>query len=140
MGEVHELRLRSKRFTENINLYIESVVDDNQELIDLNRKQLKDEHKTKKDQPIRPEYSKVTATLKGFRTPDLYDTGEMQRTLTIQATKDGNYYIDPTVDYGRSLIERYSEDIFGIARSLQSQAKAITSKALAQLYKELVIK
>jgi len=139
MGKLHELRLRSNRFVENINLYVQDVIDDNQALLDLNRQQLKEEHKTKKDKLISPEYSKTTAMLKGFRTPDLYDTGEMQRTLTIAATNDGNYYIDPTVDYGNSLIERYSEDIFGIAESKQGKAKSITTKLLAEIYRKIVM-
>lgn len=139
MGKVHELRIRSNRFVENINLYIQDVVDDNQQLLDLNREQLKHEHKTKKDQPISPEYSPRTAELKGFRTPDLFDTGEMQRTLTISATNDMNYYIDATVDYGQSLVSRYSEDIFGIAISKQSKAKEITTKLLAAIYRKIVM-
>ena len=138
MGEVHELRLRSNRFTENINLYIESVVDDNQELIDLNREQLRAQMTTL-DKEIRPEYTDVTFAKKGFWTPNLYDTGDMFRSMTIESTKGGKYFIKSTVEYWEKLNEKY-DDAFGIALSKMSRAKAITSKALAQLYKELVIK
>jgi len=139
MGKLHELRLRSNRFVENIDLYKQDVIDDNQALLDLNRQQLRVEHKTKKDRPISPEYSRWTAILKGFRTPDLYDTGEMQRTLKIETTNDRNYYIDATVDYGQSLKSRYTEDIFGIPDSKLNVAKAITTRLLADLYRKLVM-
>ena len=136
---VAELRQRSNRFTENIDIYIENVIDDNQALIDLNREQLHNEHKTANDQPITPQYSKWYAAIKGFSTPDLYATGETQRTLTIEATRDGQFYIDGHTEQTPELMEKYGEDIFGIARSRRSQAKAITTEAMAKLYKEIVL-
>lgn len=140
MGQVHELRMRSNSFVTNLQSYIESIVDDNQRLLDLNRKQLRVEHKTAKDKPITPPYSSWTASLKGFRTPDLYDTGELQRTLVIEATKDGHYYISGTTDYTGSLMERYTEDIFGIAPSMQKEAQSITAAELRDLYQKTVLK
>lgn len=135
---VHELRIKSNRFVENIDSYIESVIDDNQELLDLNREQLKDEHKTTKDQPIRPKYSKGYAALKGFDTPDIYLTGELQKTMIIEATKDRQFYVRPTVEYGFKIIEQYGEEIFGIAKSKLTRAKQITTALLSKIYKQSV--
>ncbi len=77
----------------------------------------------------------MTAQIKGFRTPDLYDTGTMQETLQIEAKNVNEYIITPTVDYGQKLFEKY-DDVFGIAISMQSQAKAITSKAPGLQYQQ----
>lgn len=139
MGAVAELRKRSNRFVEQLPLIIQDIINDNQALIDLNRKQLKDEHMTTKDRLIEPKYSSWYAQIKGFDTPDLYATGELQRTLRIEATSDQNYYIDGTTDYTPKLLSQYGEEIFGIAISKQAQAKQITTSMISDLYKKMVI-
>lgn len=139
MGAVHELRLRSNRFVQDLPVYIEGVIDDNEALIDLNRKQLKEEHATTLDQPIRPPYSKSYAEMKGFKTPDLYFTGELFASLTIRSTKEGKYYIDGHTDYTDKLIGQYTEKIFGIAKSKEKEAQKITTQELAQAYKTAVL-
>lgn len=136
---VHELRINSNKFVENLDSYVESVIDDNEELLNLNRKQLKEEHKTKKDQPISPEYVAWYARLKGFRTPDLFVTGELYRSMTIEA-KGNQYDIKGHTDYTKKLIDKYTGDIFGIAISMQSQAKKLTTEALSKLYRRFVFK
>ena len=139
MGLVHELRIRSNRFVERIDSYVAEVIDDNEKLLNLNRQQLKEEHKTSKDQPIRPVYARWYAELKGFDTPDLYATGETQKTLTIEATKSGQFHIDGHTEQVPKLLSKYGEDIFGIPRSRTSEAKEITTQALAELFKEIVL-
>lgn len=144
MGAVHEFRLRHNEFTKNLPAYIEGAIDDNEALIDLNRKQLKDEHATTLDQPIQPPYSKGYAKLKGFKTPDLYLTGELFAGLTIRSAEvkasplKGNYYIDGHTDYTPKLIGQYTEKIFGIAKSKQAQAQNITTKEIAEAYRSAV--
>jgi len=139
MGTVHELRLRSNRFVDQLDLHVESVINDNQALLDLNREQLRVEHKTKKDQPISPKYSRGYAAFKGFSTPDLYDTGELQRTLRIEA-KGKAYNIEGTTDYSNKLVGWYGPDIYGVPISKQPDAKSITSGMLAELYRKFVLK
>ena len=138
MGAVHDLRLRSNKFVAEIDSYIEVIIDDNKELIKLNQEQLKDEHKTALDQPITPQYSKNYADFKGFKTPDLYLTGDMFSEMSIGTTKNNQYYIDSSVDYTKKLKEQYTEKIFGIAPSKQSKAKDITTKELSKAYKQAV--
>lgn len=139
MGELHELRLRHNKFTDNLDVYIEEVIDDNQALLDLNRKQLKEEHKDVFDYPIEPPYSYLTAQKKGFSTPDLYDTGRMFDEMTIEA-KGTAFFINSGVEYARDLKDKYGAGTFGIARSMQSIAKEITTDALGQIYIKLVYK
>ena len=139
MGQLHELRLRHNEFVANMDSYVESVIDDNEELLNLNRKQLKEEHKTSKDQPISPEYASWYAKMKGFKTPDLYDTGELQRTLTIEA-KGNQYDIKGHTDYTGKLIAKYGGEIFGIALSMQSEAKRLTTAAISKIYRRFVFK
>lgn len=138
MGRIHDIRLRSDRFIEQIDSYIETVIDDNQDLLNLNREQLKEEHSTKKGQPIRPRYSKWYAEFKGFETPDLYLTGETQETLTIEA-KGKQFNIEGHTEQVPKLIDKYGADIFGIPNARTNEAKNITTKAIADLFKKHVL-
>lgn len=138
MGAVHELRIRSNKFVSEIQAHIEAIVDDNQYLIDLNQEQLKQEHATTDDKPITPPYSRSYAAKKGFKTPDLYYSGDMFGSMTIEATKDNSYHIKGNTDYTPKLIGQYTEKIFGIAKSKQKRAKSITTKLLSESYKAAV--
>jgi len=138
MGQFHELRLRHNRFVEQLDITVQDVINDNQELLDLNRKQLKVEHKTVQDAPIRPEYSPWYARLKGFKTPDLYATGETHKTLQIEATGTA-YHIKGTTDQSPDLEKKYGE-VFGIAKSMLNDAKSITTAAISKIYRNLVFK
>ena len=80
MGEFHDFRLRLNNFVEHLDSLVEDIINDNQELLDLNRHQLKEEHSTTKDEKISPEYSKSYAEFKGFKTPDIFATGKTQET------------------------------------------------------------
>lgn len=133
MGTFHELAQRHGTFVKNLQSYIEGVVDDNQEILNLNRSQLKDEHSLIDDTPIRPQYSKNYAEFKGFKTPDLFLSGDLFRGLTIES-KGNKYEIKGHTDYTPKLIKQYGKGIFGIAKSKQPAAKIITTKQLAKEY------
>lgn len=137
MGKLHDFTIKHNRFTQDIESYVEGIIDDNQELLNLNREQLKEEHKTAKDQFIVPKYSKNYAKKKGFSTPDLYVTGDMFKAMSIEA-KGQQFTINSSVDYAPKLEEWYSSDIFGIAPSKQAKAKRITTEELANQYKKIV--
>jgi len=135
---IHELRQRSNKFIDNLQSYIEGAIDDNTELLDLNREQLKVEHKDINDQLITPQYSKSYAKQKGFKTPDLYVTGELFKSLTIEA-KGQTFEINGNTDYTEKLIDQYSSDVFGIAKSKRPRAKQITTKQLSNDYQKAVL-
>lgn len=137
MGAVHELTLRSNRFVMDLDNVIKSVITDNPDLLNLNKAQLKDEHKNKLDQPITPPYSYLTQQLKGFRTPNLYDTGTMFAAMKLRKTRTG-YTVVSMVDYFDKLNEKYA-DAFGIAISKQPEAHAITTPLIAEQYKAKVL-
>ena len=138
MGQFHELRTRHNRFVEQLGLTIQDVINDNQALLDLNRRQLKEEHKDTFDRLIKPEYSPWYAKIKGFKTPDLYATGETHKTLQIEA-KDDQFNIKGTTDQSPALENKYGA-VFGIAKSMFSEAKSITTVAIAKIYRNLVFK
>lgn len=136
MGALHDFAVKHHKFVENIDSYIEGIIDDNQELLNLNRSQLKEEHKTAKDQFIAPKYTRNYAKFKGFTIPDLYLTGDMFEAMSIEA-KGQQFTINSSVDYAPKLIEQYGADIFGIAKTKQDQAKQITTDELAKQYREV---
>lgn len=136
MGLLHDFATRHHKFVENIDSYIESIIDDNQELLNLNRSQLKDEHKTAKDQFVAPKYTRNYAKFKGFTIPDLYVTGDMFKAMSIEA-KGQQFTINSSVDHAPKLVEQYGVDIFGIAKTKQAEAKQITTEELAKQYKEV---
>jgi len=137
MGKLHDFTVKHNRFTQDIDIYVNGIIDDNQELLNLNREQLKEEHKTAKDQFIIPKYSKAYAKKKGFSTPDLYVSGDMFKAMSIEA-KGQQFTINSSVDYAPKLEDQYSSDIFGIAPSNQGKAKQITTEELGKQYKEIV--
>lgn len=136
MGKLHDFVVKHHTFTQNLDSYIEGIIDDNQQLLNLNREQLKEEHKTAKDQFISPKYSKEYADFKGFTVPDLYFSGDMFKAMTIEA-KGNQFEINSGVDYTDKLKDRYSDDIFGIALTKQNTAKKITTEQLAKEYKKI---
>ena len=140
MGTFHELRLRHNKFVSELPNFIKASIQDNEKpLLDLNREQLKTEHMTKMDKPITPPYSKSYAEAKGFKTPDLFASGDMQASLTLEVNKQ-SYTIMGHTEYTPKLLKKYGKDIFGIAISKQPKAKEITTKELAEWYKSEVFK
>ena len=134
MGHLHDFATKHHTFVQNIDSYIESVIDDNQYLLNLNKEQLKEEHKNAKDQFNSPKYSAGYAQKKGFTITDLYNSGDMFKSMTIEA-KSNKFEIKADTDYVPDLMEKYGADIFGIAPSMQPKAKQITTKELTKQYK-----
>lgn len=136
MGAVHEFRLRHNEFVKNLPAYIEGAIDDNEALIDLNRKQLLEGRKA--SGKYLPAYSDRSVEEFGKPTGPimLYDTGDFHGSFTIAATKDKNYYVKGYDIYG--LAERFGEDIYGIAKWNQPTAKKITTAEIAASYRSAV--
>ena len=135
MGKLHDFATRHHKFTESIEGRLVNIVDGNQDLLNLNREQLKEEHKTSKGVPVSPNYrSDEYAKMKGFKTPDLYLTGKMFESMILE-TDGKTFEINSSVDYTPKLIEQYGSEIFGIAKTKQKTAKQITTKELTNQYK-----
>lgn len=60
---------------------------------------------------IKPDYSPSTAKKKGFKTPNLFDTGDMYKGLdiTVGIPNDKSYSITSDVDYFPKLNEQYDK-------------------------------
>ena len=137
MGNLHDFTVKHNRFVMDLENVIKTIITDNDDLLNLNREQLKEEHKTAKDQFISPEYSYFTRQIKGFKIPDLYDTGAMFEAMKLRKSRDG-FIITSMVKYTADLTEKYGSDIFGIAPSKQGKAKQITTSELSRQYKKIV--
>jgi len=136
MGKLHDFALKHDAFTKQINGRMVGIIDGNQNLLNLNRAQLKKEHKTSAGNYISPKYrSKEYAALKGFTIPDLYFSGAMFKGMTIEANEK-TFTINSTVPYAPKLIGQYGADIFGIPKTKQSSAKQITTTELIKQYKK----
>ena len=135
MGKLHEFAVKHAAFVKSMDGRIVNIIDGNQNLLNLNRAQLKKEHKTSADVSVSPKYrSAEYARMKGFTIPDLYLTGAMFKAMTLQA--DGKTFeINSLVPYAPKLINQYGDEIFGIPKSKQPAAKQITTNDLAKQYK-----
>jgi len=134
---IHELRLRSNKFVSELDKKIESVVSGNPYLVDLNKKQLHNS-RLANGNPIKPLYSNSYAAVKGFRTPDLRDTGDFYRAMFIKYQSKA--YTISSEDWKTSSLEaKYSKDIFGIGKENQARAQEITTGLLGVIYKQEVL-
>lgn len=133
---IHEIRVRSNKFIENLQSYIEGVVDDNQDLLNLNREQLLDGKKS--SGKYMPAYS--NRSVDEFNKPPgpirLFDSGDFHGSFTIES-KGSTFDIKGTDLYG--LEDRFGMDIYGISKANQPKAKQITTKQLSEDYKKAVL-
>lgn len=137
MGRLHEIRLKSDQFVSNIDQRInESILFAEQQILDLNREQMKDRQVDSQDHNL-PEYSSYWKSIKGLTYYNLLDTGSFQNKMFMNV----NYpsFVISSKDFKTDqLIKRVGERMFGIAPSNQEKAKQITGKAFAQKYKSFV--
>jgi len=108
---IHELRLRSNKFVSELDKKIESVVSGNPYLVDLNKKQLHNSRLANGGPIVNlyngsKYYSKSYADYKGFRTPDLKDTGDFYREMFIKY-QTGQYIIKSTDWKNDVLVKKY---------------------------------
>lgn len=84
-----------------------------EELADLNVAQM-DEGILSTGSKIVPDYSPGYAAYKGFKTPNLKDTGDFHSGVFMEAKGD-RWLFDSTDEKTNKLETKYSSDIFGIA-------------------------
>ena len=131
--DISRLRQQSNQFIANMDGWIELAVMSNADsLVGLNIKQMLSS-KLANDGAITPKYSKAYAKRKGFSDPNLRLKGDFQNDMDISVTK--NKYSITSLDYKTPfLTKRYTEKIFGIAPSNQSEAQRLNDEKLASLY------
>lgn len=134
MGKLHDFALKHDAFTKQINGRMIGIIDGNQDLLNLNRSQLRRRHLDLFDHNMGPEYSFRYAEYKGFKIPNLYLTGNMFKLMTIE-TNGKTFEIKSDADYWEDLNEKYPHS-FGIPISRRPQAKQITTTELIKQYKK----
>ena len=103
-------------------LMSEMVLSDNEQLlIDAQRKQMRRGERSDGEE-ITPgllsnayaEEKKSKGGQAPFGVPDLYDTGSFQRAITFEVS-ESSVYFNSTDEKTQDLVEKYSEDIFGLS-------------------------
>lgn len=142
---INQLRKRSNQFVNGLNKHIETVVNGNEEIEQLNRDQLK-QSKLANDQSISPDYSSSYAAWKrqyyassyGDGSVNLYLTGALYERMALKVS-GSRYIIHSPVPYIAKLYKKYSDKIFGIAPSNQQKAQQIVALELKRLYEKEVL-
>lgn len=97
--------------------------DNRQDIIDLNRSQLRDYGTLSTGKKIRPLYADSTRVIKKKNkskttpTPDLYDSGDMSEEMDLKVIERGIYQIDSITPYTEYLKKKYTGNIFGVSPS-----------------------
>jgi len=122
----------------NLDMFIAEALDEKgQAFADINKMQML-ESKRSDEATITPRYSPNYAKRKGFQNPNLKLTGDFQDDMFFQT--DGREFFITSSDVKMPwLVDRYSEKIFGIAKSKAHIAQAIALSSLARLYNKFVL-
>lgn len=141
MSRLHEIRVKSDQFISRLpDIIDESILFVENQLLDLNREQMKERQVDALDKQL-PEYSSKWKALKGLTYYNLFQTGNFQNKLFLNV----NYpeYLIDSKDRKRdrvlSLPKLQGREIFGIAPSNKTKAQELTSKAFARKYKSFVL-
>ena len=142
---IRELAQRSSDFVANIDTIIASIVDFNEDLEDLNRKQLRGS-KLADGSVISRSYSIRYAWYKQKYFPSSYAdgkvnlllTGDLYKSLELRAS-GREYSIMTDRPYAAGLYDKYG-NFLGIAPENQPEAQRITGEKLAEKYKQMVLK
>ena len=135
---VAELAKKLNNFVGNLDNIIANVVNFNEELENLNKKQLS-EGKLSTGAAISPLYSRRYAIWKAHFYPHNYKagivnlklTGEFYKNLEIKGDSK-SYEILSLTPYSAKLVSKYGNAIFNIAPENQPKAKQITTKLISQ--------
>jgi hypothetical protein len=139
-----QLKERSNKFVAQLDTHIAEIVNFNEDLEELNRKQLRESKLADGNNISRP-YSRRYAIWKQHFYPQSYTgkvnlllTGTLYQSLEIKARGRNEYFINTDVSYGADLFDKYG-NYLGIAPENQPKAQEITGKLLAEKYNKLVL-
>ena len=142
--KISQLRKRSNQFVKSLPKVISEVVDNNEQLLNLNREQLKGS-KLATDQKIRPPYTNPYRDWKSKNFPQSYGNGDVNlflkgnlyREMFVKST-GLEYDMGSKVEYSKYHEQRYGK-VYGIAPSNHRKAQSITSKLIADEYRRKVL-
>lgn len=104
-----------------------------QRILNQNKSQLQ-QGKTSGNQKITPEYSPKYAEFKGFRTPNLYLTGEFYSEFVLQE-QSGVFHFGSADWKSQILIDKYGIEIFGLTD--ENMAEFINRRFYPQMMRRL---
>lgn len=140
-----ELKERSNAFIAAIDNHVESIVNYNERIEELNRKQLR-ESKLANGNPITPPYRRRYAMWKSHYFPGSYGDGKVNLFLTgrlygsLELTARGDeYQVNTDVPYAAGLYDKYS-NYLGIAPENQPEAQRIVGELLVEKYTQSVLR
>lgn len=106
-----------------------------QDVLDINRDQMRLRGEDANGKRIRPLYSKAyRKTKKDSKTsptPDLYKSGDMHKEMMLEKTSKGEYAISSPTPYTEHLYKRYGQ-FFGIAKKNTSRFKKVMLSPISQ--------
>ena len=141
MGKIADLRKRSNAFVSNLPIHLATSIEQvEQKLVDLNREQML-KSRLSTGAAIRPKYSPAYAIKKGFTKPNLFVTGEFQSEMFLSFNENNLTYFIASFDFKTPFLRKfYGDNIFGIETDNRSKAHAITTPAIAIIYKQKVFR
>lgn len=114
------------------------------QLVDMNRGQMLSSmdsldkpliHKSTGSTKLSLNYSLRTNKM----TPNLYLSGDFQREMFLEVNENANTYFIDSMDWKNGILtENYGNNIFGVPRKREADAKGITGRSFAQKYKSFV--
>lgn len=147
MQKLHEIRIRSDRFINDINLHItESIRSVDKSLLNMNKRQLL-ESKDSSGNPLihkqtgSPNLSLYYSIKTKKQKPNLFLSGDFQRNMFFDINENNLNWVTSSSDSKTGiLVENYGSNIFGIPSNRQGEAKLLTGSAFAKRYKQFVLK
>lgn len=142
MGKLHELRIRSEQFISRLpDMIDESILFVENQLLDLNREQLKDRQVDIFDKDM-PEYSSKWKAIKGLTYYNLFNTGDFQNKLGL-TVKYPEYIVKSTSKHTQTVFglpKLQGRQFLGISKQNIPEAKRLTSMAFKRKYESFVLR
>ena len=107
-------------FQRNTDEIVISVAADQANLIaELNEERIGEDNRFLSGAFITPDYLKSTQKRKGFKTPDLYETGAFLSDITVEIIGDSLRVYSRDRKYEQGLISKYEKDgdLFGLSEN-----------------------
>ncbi len=142
MSKLFEIADNINDFMVNLEDNIQdAVVFVENDLLDLNREQMRLRQVDAKDQAISPPYNPAYKAAFGKRTsnPDLFLSGDFQKNMVLNT--NGVLFEIHSLDYKDARLRiKYGEEIFGIAPSNKTKAYSLTNHSIGELLRRRVLK
>ena len=142
--KISELNKRFKSFAANINTNVAIAVEGvEQELTDMNRSNLLSSL-DKFDKPLKHNKTGSTKLSSGYAqrtgktTPNIFLKGDYQADMFLTVNETNNTYDIQSNDFKHPFLTENYDNLMGVPKKRQNEAKAITTKAIGKLLKSKI--